>query len=72
MKQAGINQTELAHRTGISCSQISNLVNSRRLAGLETLLKILDACGLEVIELRVKKTFHREMPHLLPAANRLH
>jgi transcriptional regulator with XRE-family HTH domain len=59
MAEAGVSQLELARRLGIASSGISRAVNGRHDLRLATLLRILDACGLEVVELRVRRSICR-------------
>jgi transcriptional regulator with XRE-family HTH domain len=54
MDRAGLTQTELAKRSGVSNSNLSQYVNGRLVPTLRKLLEILEACGMEVVEIRVK------------------
>ncbi len=66
---AGISQSELARRTGISSCYLSRTMSCRQTAGMELIVRVMDACGLEVIELRVrKKGSHVEKKPQNPAA----
>lgn len=55
LKDAGITQAELAHRTGLSRSRISQCVNSRQPCSVARLIELLEGCGLQIAELRCTK-----------------
>jgi transcriptional regulator with XRE-family HTH domain len=54
MDKAGLTQGELAKRSGINSGNLSQYANGRRIPTLRLLVEILEACGLEIVELRVK------------------
>ncbi|MBU3935811.1 helix-turn-helix transcriptional regulator [Patescibacteria group bacterium] len=48
MGVAGINQAELARRTGLTQGRISQLLNSSRNIRIGTLVGLVHACGLRI------------------------
>ena len=56
MKATGINQAELARRAGLTSGRISQILNGKRSTiNVATLFRLIEACGLEITELRAKK-----------------
>jgi len=54
MELQGVSQCELARRTNSSRSWVTRVVNGKCAMKLSSLLALLDAAGLEVVELRVR------------------
>lgn len=55
MKEAGIGQRELAERMGVQRPTASRIVNGKRNIRVDTLFDAIEACGFEIVELRVRK-----------------
>jgi transcriptional regulator with XRE-family HTH domain len=55
MAMAGVNQSELARRMGVQASYVSRMLKARNNMPIGTLFRAIDACGLEIVELRVRK-----------------
>ncbi|HYZ78552.1 MAG TPA: helix-turn-helix transcriptional regulator [Gaiellaceae bacterium] len=51
-RRAGLSQRELAERAGTSQSAIARIERGRQIPSLETLQRLLHACGLD-LELRI-------------------
>ena len=52
----GISQHELARRVQLqSHSGVSKMVNGKRDMRVSTLFQLIDACGLDIVELRVRR-----------------
>lgn len=54
LKLAGITQTELAQKAAISRSHLSRIINGHIDPSCALVLRLVEICGCEVIELRVK------------------
>jgi transcriptional regulator with XRE-family HTH domain len=52
---AGVNQGELARRMGVQASYVSRMLKARNNMLIGTLFRAIAACGLEIVELRVRK-----------------
>lgn len=54
LERSGITQTALAEKSGISRAHICRILKGSRAVSLRTLIHLIEACGFEIIELRVK------------------
>jgi transcriptional regulator with XRE-family HTH domain len=52
---SGMSQAEVAKRMGISKSYVSKLASGNFNMTVQSLFSLVEACGLAVVELRVKK-----------------
>jgi transcriptional regulator with XRE-family HTH domain len=55
MRESGIEEREVAHRSGMSRSALRNLVAGKHSARMDTFFAIIDACDFEIVELRVRR-----------------
>lgn len=55
IERSGLSQAEIARAAGISKPHMSNLAKGHYDVRITTLFRIIAACGLEVVELRVHK-----------------
>ncbi len=55
LQLSGKTDSEIARTLGMSQGNLAKYVKGRRAMQIDTLFRIVEACGLEIIELRVKK-----------------
>lgn len=55
MKLAGISQKELARRMGVAPSSVCTILSGKHRMRVDTLFRMIEACGFEIQELRAKK-----------------
>ena len=55
MIEAGFTQLDLAPASGLSRSTICNILAAKRGISVTTLFTAVEACGFEIIELRVRR-----------------
>lgn len=55
LQMSGKTDSEIAHALGMSQGNLTKYVKGYRTMQIDTLFRIVEACGLEIIELRVKK-----------------
>jgi transcriptional regulator with XRE-family HTH domain len=49
IRTGGVSQAELARRTGLTTATISRVASGEREASFETIDKLMDALGLEIV-----------------------
>jgi len=60
-ERQGLSMTRLAERSGLSQQMISYVEREIRIPGLDTLLRMTDALGIEIDDLiRQARVFHKE------------
>jgi transcriptional regulator with XRE-family HTH domain len=55
IRTGGVSQAELARRTGLTTATISRVKSGEREASFETIDKLMDALGLEIV-IRPRRT----------------
>lgn len=53
--KSGLTATEVARRAGIDAGSMSSMAKGKRSPSFVMILRIIEACGLEFIEIRVRK-----------------
>ena len=54
LELSGLSRSELAEKAAISGSHLSRIINGRVDPSCATVLRLVESCGCEIIELRVK------------------